>query len=89
MFKKITAVLAAVLLGFGISVVAVAAPASAHDANYDASCSSLWVNPVSYETRQGNATPNKITVKIEPGAAHNEDAWAKRFGEAIEYLLAD
>ena len=65
MFKKITAVLAAVLLGVGISVVSVAAPASAHTPNYGAACNSLWVNPTQYETRSGNATPNKITVVID------------------------
>lgn len=62
MFKKITAVLAAVLLGVGISVVSVAAPASAHTPNYGVDCDSLWVNPTQYE---GNSTANKITVTID------------------------
>lgn len=65
MFKRITAVLAAVLLGVGISVVSVAAPASAHTPSYDVGCSALWVNPTSYETRSGDPKPNKITVKID------------------------
>lgn len=62
MLKKITAVLAAVLLGVGISVVSVAAPASAHTPAYGVDCDSLWVNPTNYE---GNSTANKITVTID------------------------
>lgn len=65
MFRKIIAAAATLLVAAGLSVVAVAAPASAHTANYDASCSSLWVNPTSYETRKDNAKPNKVTVTID------------------------
>ncbi len=67
MFKKILATAAAVLLGAGLSVVAVAAPASAHSPAHDVSCSELWFKADAYETRQNNSKPNSVTITIDNG----------------------
>ncbi len=59
------------LLGIGLSVVAAAAPASAHTPGNDVSCSSLWVAPTKYETANGNPKPNTITVVIDGNTVLN------------------
>jgi hypothetical protein len=66
-FKKALAILAAVVLGAGLSVIAVAAPASAHTPTKDVTCNSLWFQADSYETKQGNPTPNSVTITIDGG----------------------
>jgi hypothetical protein len=80
-FKKITAVLAAVLLGVGISVVSVAAPATAHTPSHNVSCNSLSVNFTSYETKAGDPTPNKLTVTIDgvPTVVNFGTSYSKSF----------
>jgi hypothetical protein len=40
------------------------------------------------ELAQGKGLgPDRFTLVIEEGAAANEDAWAKRFGGALEFLF--
>lgn len=65
MFKKLVAVVGTLLLAAGISVVAVAAPASAHTPTHTISCSTLTFKGTQYETRAGNATPNRATIVID------------------------
>ncbi len=65
MFKKLLAVAATLLLAAGISVIAVAAPASAHTPSYAANCDNLWFQATAYETRSGNPTPNTLKIVID------------------------
>ncbi len=58
MFNKLLAVAATLLLATGISVMAGAAPASAHTRTYGANCDNLWFQATADETRSGNSTPN-------------------------------
>ena len=37
--------------------------------------------------RAATFQPGDVRVVIDPDASHNEDAWAKRFPEAIVYLF--
>ena len=82
MFKKTIAVLAAVLLGVGISVVSVAAPASAHTPNHKATCDALSVTLTQYETRNNNATPNKVSVTID-GVEKVNEAFGTSFQKTV------
>lgn len=63
-FKKLIAIVGTLLLAAGISV-AVAAPASAHTPTHTVSCSTLTFKGTQYETRSGNATPNRATIVID------------------------
>lgn len=65
MFKKLLAVAATLLLAAGISIIAVAAPASAHTPTYAANCDNLWFQASAYETRSGNPTPNNVKIVID------------------------
>lgn len=80
MFKKILATLAAVVLGAGLSIVAVAAPASAHTPNHDISCGSAWFSGTSYE---GNSSANSLIIKVDGEVKLN-----KTFGGSISQANA-
>ena len=37
--------------------------------------------------RRGGVTEDRLRVKVEEGAIHNEADWARRFPEALEFLF--
>jgi hypothetical protein len=63
--KKFVAILATAVLGMGLALVAIAAPASAHTPVVTPSCSTLSVSLTNYATKSGNATPNTVKVVID------------------------
>ena len=81
-FKKIIAIVGTLLLAAGISV-AVAAPVSAHTPVQTVSCTTLSFQATAYETRTGNATPNKVTIVID--GVTRIDTW---FGKSYRTLLS-
>lgn len=59
--KKLLAVVATAVLGLGLAVGAVAAPASAHDVSKDFTCNSLTINLTNYN---GGVT-NRVTFTVD------------------------
>ena len=49
--------------------------------------SAKMLNQLAVNLRSATFEPGEVRVVIEPDAAHNEDAWAKRFAQAIQYLF--
>ncbi len=82
--KKIISALAALLLAAG-GVFITASAASAHTPNHSVTCETITVNLTQYETRPGNATPNKIEVTYNGNVALD---W---FGTSFQksYTFAD
>lgn len=82
--KKIISALAALLLAAG-GVFITASAASAHTPNHSVTCETITVNLTQYETRPGNATPNKIEVTYNGNVALD---W---FGASFQksYTFAD
>ena len=69
--KKITAVLGAVLLGVGISVVSIAAPASAHTPDVTVNC-----DTVSYKfTSYGSNSSNTLAIYVGNDPPNDASLW--------------
>ena len=49
--------------------------------------SAKMLNQLAVNLRSATFQPGDVRVVIDPDAAHNEDAWDKRFPEAIQYLF--
>ncbi len=49
--------------------------------------SAKMLNQLAVNLRSATFEPGDVRVVIDPDAAHNEAAWAKRFPEAIQYLF--
>ncbi len=49
--------------------------------------SAKMLNQLGANLRAATFEPGEVRVVIDPDATHNEDAWAKRFPEAIQFLF--
>jgi hypothetical protein len=63
--KKLLAAASAIALAFGLALIAVAAPASAHDSAVSATCSSLTVSLSNYAADDSDPQSNTLVVTID------------------------
>jgi hypothetical protein len=87
LWKASSGIIAAAL-AIGMVAVGVALPASAHTPTVSATCSTLTVDLQSYSTKQGNPTPNTVTVTINSTIVENNTSFGGSFNRAYSFPSA-